>query len=163
METIFIRKIREIIQNKKNLEKFLRVQITLKDHFVSFEGNSLDEYEAALVFNAIGFGFSAAKALMLKNEEFSFRRVRIKEHSKRNLREIKSRVIGTKGKTRRTMSDISGCEIIIKESEIGILGYTEDVESVEQAIINVIKGSKQGNMYQYLQKMNQLKKKYADD
>jgi ribosomal RNA assembly protein len=87
-----------------------------------------------------------------------FKKVRIKDHTRRNLRDIKSRLIGTHGKTKKTMAEISGCEILIKESEVGFIGGVDVIEDVERAIINLIKGSKQANMYRYLERRNRERK-----
>ena len=158
METVFVKRIREVLKNKKELEKKLNVKLVIKRNLITVDGGSLDEYDALQVFDAVSFGFSVRKALLLKNEDYAFKKIHIRDYTKRNLRDIKSRLIGTKGKTRKAMSQISGCEILIKEGEVGIVGYAEDVENAETAIINLIKGSKQSNMYRYLEKMNRLMK-----
>ena len=157
-----IRKIEEIRKFKKLLEKKLNLSIDIIDRNVNFEGPSLDEYEASIVFDAMNFGFSLRKALLLKGDDVTFRVIHIKEHTKRNLKEIMSRLIGTNGKTRKVMENISGCKILIKEGNVGVLGYVEDVENLSTAIIHLIRGSKQSNMYQYLERRNREKKNYTD-
>jgi len=158
METIYVTRIGEVRKNKKNLERKLGVKIAIKGGRVSFHGKSLDEYDAAQVFEAISFGFSSRKALRLKNEDYVFRIVHIKEHTKRNLKDIKSRLIGTHGRTRKTVSGISGCDVLIQEGDVGIIGDVENVANAEIAVISLIKGSKQSNMYKFLEKRNRLKK-----
>ncbi len=74
------------------------------------------------------------------------------------MEEVRSRVIGTEGKTRKTVESITGCYIIIKDNVVGILGPTEEVEAASTAIANIAKGSKQGNAYRYLERMNQARK-----
>lgn len=154
METIYIQNIKEITSNKKQLEEKLKVKLNINGKMVSFEGETLDEFTAEKVLEAIAFGFSARKSLALINEEMMFKKIHIKSFTNRNLKAIKSRIIGTRGKTKKTMSEISNCEILIKESDVGILGDSEVIEDVEQAIINLIKGSKQSNMYRYLERRN---------
>lgn len=158
MDTIYLKKISEVTKNKQELEKKLNVKIHLSGNKVLIDGDSLDEYDAVRILDAVNFGFSVKKALLLKREDMLFRVVRIKEHTKRNLRDIKSRLIGKSGKTRRTLSQVSGCEILIRESEVGIIGDTEAVMDVETAITSLIKGAKQSNMYHYLEKRNREKK-----
>ncbi|MBU0760500.1 MAG: hypothetical protein KJ600_00190 [Nanoarchaeota archaeon] len=158
METIYVKRMREVEKLKLQLEKKLNVKIKILGRNVVIDGSSLDEYDARIFFDAVNFGFSVKKALLLKEEDFVFRVVHIKDYTKRNLKVVKSRLIGKKGKTRRTISLISGCEVLIKEGEVGIIGDAEDVEDTETAIINIIKGSKQSNVYRYLEKMNTLDK-----
>jgi KH domain-containing protein len=163
METVYLKKIGEVRKLKPELEKKLNVAITISKGRVTMKGSSLDEYDALKVFEAIGFGFGVRKALKLKEEDSVFKIVHIKEHTKRNLTDIKSRLIGTHGKTRKTISVISGCEVVIGESDVGIIGYVEDVERAETAVISLIKGSKQANTYRYLERMNRAKKEGQPD
>ncbi len=158
MEEVYVKKIKDIKKNKDEVERKLNVKLTIVGNKISYEGDSIDEYEASLVFEAISFGFSVRVALNLKIEENTFKVVHIKDHTKRKLKDIKSRLIGTQGKTRRIISDISNCYVLINESDVGIIGYVEDVENASTAIISLIKGSKQANMYQYLERMNRTKK-----
>lgn len=162
METLHVKNIGEVIKNKKLLEEKLNVKLNILGNKVTVSGDPLDEYDARCVFDAISFGFSARKSLSLKAEDFIFRIVHIKKHSGRNLKDIQSRLIGKKGKTRRTISEISGCEVLIREGEVGILGDVESVEDTESAIVNLIKGSKQSNMYRYLESRNKTRKESFD-
>ena len=163
MEKVYVRRMLEVKKNKRELERVLNVKLRILGRYAEIFGSSLDEYDALQVFDAINFGFSARKALMLRQEDFVFKIIHIKEHTHRSLRAVKARLIGTHGKTRKTMSLIAGCEILIKEGEVGVVGYVEDVENTERAVVNLIKGSKQGNMYKYLERMNRLKKESAFD
>ncbi len=162
MEVVYLPRINEVKLKKNELEKKLNVSLKIVGKRVYIEGDSFDEYYALNVFEAIAFGFSVAKALFLKGEDVIFRKVHIKSHTKRNLKDVRARLIGTKGKARRTMSEISGCEIIVGESEVGIIGDVEDVEKVERAVIHLIEGAKQSNMYKFLERMNRVKKEHTD-
>lgn len=158
METFYVRKIKDIIQNKEEIEKKLETKLQISGNNITIDTTAIKEFEAESVFEAINFGFSIRKALLLAKEDYAFRKIKIKDHTKRNLAAIKSRLIGKKGKTKRVFSDISNCEILIKESEVGIIGDIIDVEGTETAIISLIKGSKQSNMYRFLEKQNKRKK-----
>ncbi len=158
MEEIYVSDTREVAKNKEKLEKELGVKIFVDGKKILIEGSGVAEYESEIVFAAIDFGFTIKQALSLKDEEKMFRKIHIKEHTKRNLKDVLARVIGIKGKAKRTMEDISNCRILIKEKEIGVLGDVEDVDNVITAIIHIIKGSKQSNMYSYLERMNRMKK-----
>ena len=47
---------------------------------------------------------------------------------------------------------------MITDSEVGVIGPTENIEYAVTAITNVIKGSKQTNAYKYLERVNRQKK-----
>lgn len=162
METFYVTRISEVNRNKDLLEEKLKVKLTISGIKVEVEGKAVDEFEATRVFDAVVFGFSVKKALLVLNEDFVFKTVHIKDHTKRNLKDVQARIIGTKGKARRTISDISGCELLIKEGEVGIIGDVESAADAETAVVNIIKGSKQSNMYRYLEKRNAIKKNSFD-
>jgi len=159
METLIFENISKIVKNKKLLEEKLKVKITTNKKQITIDGDPLDEYEAEKVLEAIDFGFTTNQSLNLTDPDFEFRKLNIKDYTRRkNLREVKARIIGTKGKTKKTLEDISGCSLIIKDNAVGILGPIDAVESATIAIGNLIKGTKQGNIYRYLEKMNKMKK-----
>src|SRR3989344_7011431 len=113
MEVIYARNARVVRKLKPELEKKLNVKIGFVGNKISVEGNSLDEYSALKVLDAFNFGFSIKKALLLKQENFVFRKVHIKEFTKRNLKDIMAPLIWKNGKKRKTLSDISLFEVIV--------------------------------------------------
>jgi ribosomal RNA assembly protein len=158
METIHLNRVREVQKEKQTLEAALQVRINVLGSRVEIEGSAIAEYDAVAVFEAINFGFSVQKALLLRNEEMAFKKIHIRDYTKRDLRTIKARLIGTNGKTRRLISQITGCEVLIKEGDVGLLGISESVEDTERAVIRLIRGTKQANTYRYLEKRNREKK-----
>lgn len=150
----------ELKREKKFLEKTLNIKITIQGKKVTIDGDPLDEYEADLVLDAMSFGFPAKTAAILKNEDFAFRKINIKDYTRRkNLKEVLRRIIGTHGKTRKTLENISGSKIIIKDHEVGIIGPSEEIEYTITATANIIRGSKQTNTYKYLEKINRKRKR----
>ena len=161
METIYIEKTLELKKNLALLEKSLNVSIKLKGKQAVISGNEIEEYEALLVLEAISFGFSAKKALLLKNPEFQFRKIKIKDFTrKKNLKEVRARIIGTKGKTLRTIENVSNAYLNLNEkhNEIGIITHAEYMDETLTALQNLTRGTKQSNVYYYLEKMNKTKK-----
>jgi KH domain-containing protein len=160
MEEIYVKRISQVINNKDELEKKLKVKISIKGKKVIFDGDSVDEFDAENVFSAINFGFSAKRALLLRSEDILFRKVHIKDHTKRNdMKAVRARLIGTHGKTRMTIEEIAGCDIVVTDSDVGIIGDAESIDEAVIAIVNLIKGSKQSNAYFFLERMNAEKKK----
>lgn len=151
-------KTRDVRKNLEKLEKKLDVSIKILGKRVEISGEAMQEFVALQVFEAISFGFTVHKALRLSEEDTQFKIIHIKSHTKRNLKDIRARLIGTQGKTRKTLSEISGCDIIITEGEVGIIGDVEKVDDVSRAIIHMIEGAKQSNMYKFLERMNRVKK-----
>ncbi len=159
MEIIYLQKIAEVKKEQQMLEEKLNIKMFIKGKQVTISGESLDEYEASVVFEAISFGFSIQTALLLKSEDFMFRRINIKHVTNRkNLEIVKARVIGTHGKVRRALEQLADCRIIIMGNEIGIIGPTEDMEEATTGVESLIRGSKQSNVYNYLEKRNKERK-----
>ena len=160
METLFCRRTREIEREKEKLEKKLRVKITIQGKKITIDGPALEEYEAGLVFDAVDFGFPLDIALLAKDEDMIFKRLSIKDFTRRvDMEVVKGRLIGTQGRTKRTIENIADCHIRIQDNEVGILGAAEEVEYAITAIANLIRGSKQSNVYKFLEKINTQKKK----
>src|SRR3989338_4273634 len=123
------------------------------------EGEDIKEYEATRVLEAMGLGFSAHKALKLLEQDTLFRKINIKEFTRRkDLRDVKSRVIGKEGKTKATIENLTDCEIVISENSVGIIGEALSIDEAVTAIKNIIRGTKQANAYKYLEKMNAIRK-----
>lgn len=158
METLFIDNINKVRREKNSLEKDLNVKLEITGKKIVITGKSLEEYEATLVLEAIDFGYSPKDAILLKNEEYVFRKINIKDITRRkNLKEVIARLIGRHGQTRKTIEEITGCFIIIKDKEVGILGSAEEIEYAITGISNLIKGSKQSNVYSFLERINKNK------
>jgi|SRR3989344_965306 len=159
MQTIFFEKNSEIKRTKEELEKKLNVKIEIDGRKVIVEGGPFEEYIASVVLDAMRFGFSAHKALILKDDRNIFRTVSIKDNThKKKLKEVRARIIGKNGKTKKTIENITNCEVIINNNEVGIIGEAESIEEVITAVSNLVRGTKQSNTYKYLEKMNKRKK-----
>ena len=155
MSDILFERITELKRTKSELEKKLNVQINIKGKNVTIKGDGLDEYEASLVLDAINFGFSAKKALSLKEDNKIFRILNIKKFTKkRDLKTVRARIIGKNGKTKDTIENITGADIVIKDNEIGVIAQADTIEDIVTALIALIRGSKQSNTYHYLEKLN---------
>ena len=153
MKTILCEKLPRITKNKKRLEKLLNVKITNRGKEVFIKGKPEAEYIAEKVIDALNFGFPFSTAILIKEEGFVFEIINIKDHTKRkDLERVRARIIGTKGKTLQTLNQLTKCYFEIKDNYVGIIGDAEHLESGQQAIISIIKGAKQSNVYAHLEK-----------
>lgn len=153
MKKIFLDETKNLRKNEKRIEDELNVKITIDKNEVSIEGNAEDEFLTEKIIDALDFGFPIANALLIKNEEFLFETLNIKDYTKKkDLKTIRARIIGREGKTLRTLTTLTNCFFEIKENSVGIIGAPESIETAQNAIISLIKGSKQANVYDYLEK-----------
>ncbi|MBT3405447.1 hypothetical protein HN832_01150 [archaeon] len=157
MKTILSEKIARIIKNKKRLEKTLEIKITNRGKEVTIQGEPENEYIAEKVIDALNFGFPYSAAMTIKTEETTFEIINIKDYTKRkDLESIRARIIGKAGKTLSTLSQLSEGFLELKDNEVGVIGPPENIPNVTKAIISIIKGSKQSNVYAYLERNKPL-------
>jgi len=162
MRTFYIKSKRKILQNKNELESKLKVKISFSGDKAVISGLEVDEHFAEIVLHALDFPFLIEEALLLLDENYIFDIINIKDITKRkDLAVIKARIIGTKGKTLRVLCDLSNCFIALKDNQLGIIGKYEDIKFARQAVISLIHGSKQGNIYAYLEKSHVIKKGFS--
>mgnify|MGYP001618143340 FL=1 len=164
VKTLIIKSARKILQNKLELENNLKIKLFIKGRNLTLSGNNeIDEYFASRVLQAFDYRFLIEDALLLKSEEYDFKIINIKSHTNRkNLGVIRGRIIGTKGKTLKVLGDLTGCEFAVKDNEVVIIGLSERIHEAEKAIISLIKGRKQGNVYANLERINRIKRKRGD-
>ncbi len=153
METIYSEKLPRILKNKKRLEKALKVKISNHGKEVMIEGTPEEEYTARKVIDALNFGFPFSAALTIKRNDYEFEVLNIKNYTpSKDLSRIKSRIIGKKGQTLKTLVELTKCFFEIKDNKVGIVGHPEYIKNAQDAIIQLIQGSRQGNVYSYLEK-----------
>ena len=153
MKKIFSEKFKRIIRNKKKLEENLKVKITNRGKEIFIEGDPEEEYYAEKVIDALDFGFSFSTAILIKKGDFIFEILNIKDYTKRkDLERIKARIIGKAGKTLKVLHDLTECHFELNGNKVGIIGVSEYVKNAEEAIISIIKGAKQSNVYNFLEK-----------
>ncbi|VVB79917.1 Uncharacterised protein [uncultured archaeon] len=152
MKQIFSDKAPRIIKAKWELEKVLNVKIQVKGKDIEISGEPVNEFVAEKVIDALNLGFEMKTAILLKEEEFILEIINIKEHTKRrDLETIRARIIGTERKTLATLEHLTHCFFQVKDNFVGVLGPADWVENAQQAIISLIKGSKQANVYAFLE------------
>jgi ribosomal RNA assembly protein len=159
MIEIFLDRASVIRKNIKVLEEKLSVSIQIAGKKAIISGETFNEYEAEKVIEAIDFGFQVKTALTLKEEDMNFIKLPIKKITKKNnLERVRGRIIGKEGKTKRTIQNLANCEITLKNNEVGIIGNAEDIEETKTALIKLIYGSKEANVYKFLEERNRYKK-----
>ena len=159
MQEIYVENILEVLRNKKLLEKELNVEISNKGKFFFVNGNAENEYLALEILDAVSIGFSVDKALLLKEENMMFQNINIKDLTKRHdLDIVRGRIIGSDGRTLKTLKILTKCELALNNNEIGIIGNANEVHDAVQAVSSLVRGSKQGNIYSRLERKRKEKR-----
>ena len=158
-EQLYVESINKIIQNKKILEESFKIKLSNKGHLLFIDGKAEDEYLALEAIEALNLGFSIKEVLLLKNDEFVFEKIYIKNITKRrNMSQVRGRVIGEGGKALRVIEELSDAYISVHDNMVGVIGEVDNVKKAIYALKRIIAGSKHSAMYSYLEKQKVIEK-----
>ena len=131
----------------------LDIDSTDGDVFVKGE-DALNLYTAREIIRAIGRGFNPDIALLLMKGEFILEVINLSDiaKSRQNLQRIKGRVIGSGGKTRRLIEELTEVHMSVYGKTICILGESENIYIAKTAIQNLLKGTPHSGVYRWLEK-----------
>ncbi len=147
------------------IQKKVDVKIEQKRGSVILDGTEFNEFTAEKIIQAIDFGFDVEDTMGLVNEDVNIEYINIKEHTHRkNLAEIRSRIIGVDGKAKRTIETLTGAAVVIHNNVVGIISDADHMPHAIQGVISLIQGAKHSNVFSYIERQNSsLKRLNADE
>jgi len=107
------------------------------------------------IVKAVGRGFSPEAALsLLEGDMRMFDLVDLKSatRNENDLRRQKGRLIGEDGRTRQLMADLTGAEVVIYGTTLGVIGEPEQVDAVRSAAEMILDGAPHGAVYSFLER-----------
>jgi ribosomal RNA assembly protein len=115
------------------------------------------------VVTAIGRGFSPDITYrLIRNEDEIFDMVDLRlvfGRSESDMKRIKGRIIGTEGKTRRLIEELTEANVVVYGHTVGIIGSFEEADAARNAVQMIIEGCEHHTVYRYLQrKRTEMKK-----
>ena len=125
---------------------------------------TIDESEAkdpilvlkcADIVKAIGRGFTPKKAMRLLKDDVYFTLVDIRDFAgktQKHVRRVRSRVIGTKGRTRQLIEELTDVSVSIYGNTIGVIGESVEMSVAVSAIEMLLSGSEHSAVYSFLEK-----------
>jgi ribosomal RNA assembly protein len=106
---------------------------------------------------AIGRGFSPERAMRLLKENTYLGVLDIKfttgKREKAVLRRIRSRVIGTRGRARSRIEELSGCSVSVYGSTVALIGEEEQLERGTRAVEMLLRGSEHSTVFHLLARL----------
>lgn len=116
--------------------------------------------KAAEIVMAIGRGFSPDRAFSLLEEGWELRVVDLMEYarSREDLPRVRARLIGSQGKARRTIEELTGTYVSIYGDTACVVGQHEHAAIAEEAIRKLASGSPHAAVYSFLQRMRRTLK-----
>ena len=152
-------------QIKKEIESSTKTKIKVDskegDVFVSGT-DALGLYNAREVIKAIGRGFNPDIAHLLLKPDYCFEIVSVADFakSKDSEKRLKGRVIGSEGKSRKLIEELTESYISVYGKTISIISEPETSLIAKQAIEALLNGSTHANVYKWLEKKRrEIKKK----
>jgi len=153
-------------ETKRELEKKFKVDLEIdsQNNLVTIKSKeSITVYNTKFIIKAIARGFSPKTAELLSREGFCFELIQIEDFSgksKKKLIRLKSRVIGTGGKSREMIEQMTNTHICMYGKTVGIIGEVENVSVARLALERLLGGAPHGHVYKFIQDM---KKKAMDN
>jgi len=141
---------------KKKLEDLLNVSINVNSDTgeVLIKGEDPERVlRASQIIEAINYGFSPERAFTLLSDDQVFHVVDLSAYvgkSIKDLKRVKGRIIGEKGKARRVIEETAKVQLSIYRHYVAIIGSFSDVLLADEAIRRLIKGSPHKAVYNFL-------------
>jgi len=148
-------------KTKKEIEDRLKVVINIdRDGMVTIQKNEkaedvLAEWKARDIIKAIGRGISPEIAIKLVRDDYFLEIIDLTEivgRSRKALIRQKGRIIGTKGKTRKFIEEMTGVAISVYGKSVAILGKADELRYAKEAVIMLAEGAPHGVVYRFLER-----------
>lgn len=153
---------------KEEIQKKFKIDIVIDSEYgdvtlssQSNEYNILDLNKAAEIVNAISKGFSPERAFDLFGENNILEIIDIRSFagkSENKMIRIKSRLIGERGKSRRTIEELTGTYISVYGHNVSIIGLPEQINLAAKAINMLCLGKSHKVVYNFLQEIKRKAK-----
>jgi len=149
-------------ETKKEIE--FRGKCTLKiskEGNVEIEGeNAAEEWKIRDIVTAIGRGFNPNLAFKLFSENFYLEVLNLRDYlkSEHAIHRQKARIIGTQGKTKKTIEELTGVHLSIYGHTVAIIGDEEGIGLAKEAIVMLLSGKTHSTVYSFLEKQAKINK-----
>jgi len=153
---LFVKKLRipkkrvETIKKIKNkIENNGCVKIEIDDD-ITITGESLNVFNTVNVITAIGRGFSPSDAFKLFEDDNTLYILPISKN-KNTLNRIRARIIGTRGKVKTKIEQLTNTKISVFGKTVSIIGSGCELETARVAIEKIIEGKSHPTVFKFLE------------
>ncbi|MCE4599790.1 MAG: KH domain-containing protein [Desulfurococcales archaeon] len=112
--------------------------------------------KAQEIVKAIAYGFPPDKALRLIDEEQILVIVDLKQivgDSPNHLKRVKARIIGERGRARKTLEELTGTYIHVGDNYVAIIGDYERAMAAKKAVEMLAEGRMHSTVYKHLDRI----------
>jgi ribosomal RNA assembly protein len=106
------------------------------------------------IVHAMARGFSEDRAFRLLDEDAYLEVLDIKDfaHSKNRVSQIRARLIGSRGKTRRLIEELTGVDMSVWGHTVALIGGSFEMAIAREAILMLLRGSEHKTVYRFLER-----------
>jgi len=110
--------------------------------------------KAREVVRAVAAGFSEERAFRLLDEDAYLEVLDVKDfaHSRNRVSQIKARLIGSRGKTRRLIEELTGVDVSVGGHTVALIGESFEMAIAREAVIMLLRGSEHATVYRFLER-----------
>ncbi len=137
---------------KRKIESLSGTKIFVGDE-IQIEGDAENLIKTSEIIKAIGRGFPPETALKLGDERFCLDVINIKG-SPNTIKRLLSRVIGTDGKAKQNIQNLTGASIAVYGKTVSIIGDYKQMENARVAVEMLLAGRKHTTVWRYLENIN---------
>jgi len=136
------------------LEDRCGVQVESEGCEVRVEGEAGDEWLAEQVLRAVALGFAPRQAFKLLKDDCFLEVVDLKAlaRNEKDLQRFKSRLIGSHGKAKKTLQELSGAWLSVGEGRVALLGGYESIQLAREGVQKLLEGKTHSTVYAYLER-----------
>lgn len=153
-------------KTKQELEEETKciIKIDSQEGDVTLMGSdALQLYILREVVKAIARGFNPDIAKLLFNQNYLLEVINLADYSRNpnHQARLKGRVIGSDGKSRKTIEDLTSSYICVYGKTIAILASAESLTFAKRAVESLLAGSPHAAVYKWLERQRREMKKRA--
>lgn len=157
-------------ETKESIERSTntKLEIDSEDGSVVIDDTNSDPILAMKcrdIVQAIGRGFSPKNAFKLFDEDTFLEVIDLKDFYGKREKKVqvaRARVIGTDGKVRRTIEELTGSNVSVYGNTISLIGNFDEIELAKKSVEMLLKGSKHSTVYKFLEVKNREERHKVD-
>jgi len=150
-------------ETKKELESITKTTINIdsKEGDVQLVGtDSIQLFLLKDVVRAIARGFNPELAKQLFKQDYVLEVLQLSDYvkSKEQMPRLKGRVIGTSGKSRAIIEELTDTHVSVYGKTIAVLGFCDNVAVAKKALESLLTGSPHSSVFNWLEKHRKQQK-----
>ena len=106
------------------------------------------------IVHAMARGFSEERAFHLLDEDAYLEVLDVKDfaHTKARIAQVRARLIGTRGKTRRIIEELTGVDVSVWGHTVALIGGSFEMAIAREAVLMLLRGSEHKTVYRFLER-----------